>query len=107
MDLEFQVLSFYDADRFIRSLPISDQIKIESAFTAMRKGHFRIVYTKALRGPIRELIVKDYRVIYFLIEKTIYFVRCFRKTSAKTPKAEIEMAENIYKSLTKILNERN
>lgn len=68
----------------------------------MEQGAFHSVYIKTLRGPIKELIVKQYRMLFFTLGYTIYFVRVFRKKSKKTPRKEIEYAERIYKLITNV-----
>ncbi len=63
----------------------------------MRSGDWSSLYIKALKGPLRELIVKQYRIIFFINTNVLYFIRAFQKKTAKTPPHEIEQAEQIYK----------
>lgn len=72
---------------------------IDGDTEVMRQGKESLVKTKQLRGPIRELIVGKHRITYFTLDTTIYFVRGFRKKSAKTPRSEIEYAHQVYKIL--------
>ncbi len=85
-------------NEFIASLNVTDQAKILSAIKLMTTGDFKTIRTKQLKGPIREPIVKSYRIVYFLKEDCLYFVSAFVKKSAKTPKREIENAEKIFKT---------
>ncbi|PIQ68997.1 MAG: hypothetical protein COV91_01220 [Candidatus Taylorbacteria bacterium CG11_big_fil_rev_8_21_14_0_20_46_11] len=87
---------------FLHQLPQKDCAKIEKNVRVMREGDLLSPRTKTLRGPIKELIVKEYRLLFFIHEHTIYFVRAFRKKSMKTPPKEIEYAERIYKLTTSI-----
>ena len=87
---------------FLRALPPKDRSKVEKNIRVMQAGDLSSPRTKTLRGPVKELIVKEYRILFFIHEYTIYFVRAFRKKSAKTPKQEIEYAERIYKLTTTI-----
>ncbi len=87
---------------FLKELSANDRTKILSGVSKMEQGAFHSVYIKTLRGPIKELIVKQYRMIFFTQGYIIYFVRVFRKKSRKTPRKEIEYAERIYKLITKV-----
>ena len=82
---------------FINNLSISDQIKIKGAINALEKGEFQSVYIKHLKGNIKELRVKKYRLIFFIFKQDICFARIFIKKTIKTPIKEIESAEKIYK----------
>lgn len=59
------------------------------------------IHTKQLKGPIRELISGHHRITYFRLKDTFYFIRGFRKKSAKTPRREVEYAEKIFKLMRK------
>ena len=93
----FDVLVLQAAQKYIDVLSESEQGAIRADMDAMRLGNFNSVYTKILKGKIRELIVGRHRISYFTIGDMLYFVRGFRKKSAKTPKKEIEYAERVYK----------
>lgn len=92
---KFEVEFFGEAPRFIEQLPETDKAKILASAKIMETD-FDVVYTKLLRTPIRELVVKKYRVLFFIKKNTIYFVRGFIKKSQKTPVREIEKAERVY-----------
>ncbi len=90
------------AERFIRGLDENDRAKIAAAIRTMELGGFQSVEIKALRGPIKELIVRSYRIIFFISKNhTIYFVSGFRKKTRKTPKHEINYAQNVFRILNK------
>ena len=78
-------------------LPKVERAKILSDIETMKKGDWSSLYVKTLKGPLRELIVKRYRIVFFINENVLYFVRAFQKKTAKTPREEIEQAEQIYK----------
>ena len=93
---KFEVEFFDEALEFIGRLTETDKAKILANIKIMETD-FDVVYTKLLRSPIRELVVKKYRLLFFIKVNTIYFVRGFIKKSQKTPIREIEKAENVYK----------
>lgn len=77
----------------------TDQAIVAVQIEYMCLGDFESVRTKQLRGPIRELISGHHRLTYFGLDSMLYFVRGFRKKTAKTPREEIDYAEKIYKML--------
>ncbi|HEY4493720.1 MAG TPA: type II toxin-antitoxin system RelE/ParE family toxin [Candidatus Paceibacterota bacterium] len=85
------------AKEFIDTLPIDQRAKLAASISVMVEGHLELARTKSLRGKIRELIVKNSRFTFFVIDETIYFVNGFIKKSNKTPKSEIDYAEKVYK----------
>ena len=87
------------AKKYLDSIPDVDRGAIGRDIGAIVAGELAFVTTKQLKGPVRELRVGHHRVTYFTIGTNIYFVRGFRKKSAKTPKNEILYAEKIYKQL--------
>src|SRR2546430_2135367 len=82
---------------FIKNLPQDDQGKIRIAFDALECNRLDSVYIKSVRTPIRELIIKKYRILFFIERERIYFLHIFIKKTTKTPKREIEKALQIYK----------
>ena len=88
------------AKEYIAGLGVAEQGTIDADIKALCSGEFDGVHTKQLRGSIRELIVGHHRLTYFVLGDTFYFIRGFRKKTAKTPKSEIEYAEKVYKMLT-------
>jgi phage-related protein len=95
-----KVQFLHSATEYIGSIPITDQATIAAHVECMRSGGFESIHTKQLRGPIRELIVGHHRLTYFEFNSWLYFVRGFRKKSAKAPKSEIDYAEKVYKILS-------
>jgi len=87
------------AAEFIQTLAITDQAKIAANIVMLRSGDFSSVHVKQLDGQIHELIVKQYRLIFFRKNTTLYVVGAFRKKSAKTPLREIRHARDIFKNL--------
>ena len=90
MENLYQEVYFDFVTDFFSELPAKDRSKIEGTIQVMLSGDLHSPRIKTLRGPIKELIVKEYRVIFFIHEHIIHFVRAFRKKSAKTPQKEIE-----------------
>ena len=94
-----EVTILIDVENFILDLPIKDQHKISGAINSLKDGKFECLYIKQLRGSIKELKVKKYRLLFFIKDGDVYFVRIFLKKTNKTPKNEIDIAEKFYKSL--------
>ncbi|MEJ0053882.1 MAG: type II toxin-antitoxin system RelE/ParE family toxin [bacterium] len=93
---------FLEAARtYVEGLAAGEQGAIAADIDAMRAGELQIPNTKQLRRAVRELISGHHRITYVLIANSIYFIRGFRKKTDKTPKAEIEYAEKIWKQLKK------
>lgn len=92
-----QFLSF--VKEYIGSIPETDQAIIAAHVECMQSGDFESVRTKQLRGPVREMIVGHHRLTYFEFGAELYFVRGFRKKTAKAPKSEIDYAESVYKMM--------
>jgi len=82
---------------FINGLPRAVRAKIFGSIEKMKGEDWSSLYIKTLKGPLRELIVKQYRMIFFMSENVLYVVHAFQKKTAKTPSQEIEWAERIYK----------
>ncbi len=85
---------------FLGDMPEADRAKTAAAITVMSEGKFDLISTKVLKSPIRELIIKKYRFIFFIEGNLIHFIHSFIKKTAKTPRKEIEYAEKIYKIIT-------
>ena len=90
-----------DAREYIAGISDANAGAIKRDVEAILEGDLTAISTKKLKERIRELIVGHHRILYFKIENNVYFVRGFRKKSAKTPKKEIEYAEKMYKQLKK------
>lgn len=99
MDNPFRALFLEGAKRYIAGISDEDRGVILRGIEALCANDMKSVRTKQLRGKIRELKSGPYRITYFELNRILYFVRGFRKRSAKTPKREIEYAEKVYKLL--------
>ena len=97
MDHHRTVQFLSPAKTYTGSIPVTDQAIVAAHIECMRTGDFESVRTKQLRGPVRELIVGHHRLTYFEFGANLYFVRGFRKKTAKAPKSEIDYAEKVYK----------
>lgn len=93
----FKIIPLKDVEDFILKLPIKDQYKISAATDALKYKKFESVYIKQLKGEIKELRVKNYRLLFFIHDDNLFFVRIFVKKSRKTPRNEIHLAEKFYK----------
>jgi phage-related protein len=93
------LFTFERANVFIDALSESDQFKIAKAISALRTQDFESIRVKTIRGHIKELIVRKSRILFCIENDTLYLLNAFSKKSAKTPRNEIGIAENIYKLL--------
>lgn len=96
-----QLLYLSRAKGYLVGIPNADQGTIFRDIGALARGEASSVYTKQLRGPVRELISGHHRLIYFQIGPVLFLVSGFRKKSQKTPRQEIEYAEAMYRRLSK------
>ncbi len=85
------------AKKEINSLSPDKRGRIRASMETLCRGDFLSVYIKALKGKIKELVVADCRIIFFIHDQTVYFIHVFIKKTKKTPKAKIEHAEKLYK----------
>lgn len=76
-----------------------DSAKILAYLKSLEENHTEGLVIKTLKGKIKEIIVRQYRIIFFTIGTTIYVVNAFKKQSQKTPERIIEKTEKIYKGL--------
>lgn len=88
---------FSAVEDFIDLLSKADQANVHGDMDSLADGNYARVHVKTLRRPIKELIVKQYRFVFFIHRHSIYFVSAFVKKTAKTPVNKIEHAEKIYK----------
>jgi len=100
MENKFRIILLRGIEDFIFDLLPDDQDKISGAIEALSNKKFDSVYIKQLRGDIKELKVKKYRLIFFIHEEIVYFLSIFIKKTNKTPQNEIDMAEKNYKLIT-------
>lgn len=101
MGSKYSVLFLDSVKSFIQKLPKEDQGKISASITVMESGDFKSIYVKTLRTPIKELIVKKYRLVFFFHKNTVYFIGAFVKKTTKTPKMEIENAERVFEKIVR------
>lgn len=94
--MKYFALFFYNTESFIESLPEQERYKVRASILSLKLGDFVSVHIKTLKGPIKELIVKKYRIVFFLHKSALCFIGAFVKKTAKTPKREIENAERAY-----------
>lgn len=85
--------------KFMDKLKEDDSAKILAHLKSLEENHTEGLTIKTLKGKIKEIIVRQYRIIFFTIGTTIYIVDAFKKQSQKTPKRIIKKAEEIYKGL--------
>ena len=90
------------ASDFIDSLSIEDRTKIKASLQSVILNQTAGLIIKTLKGKIKELIVNQYRIVFFIWGNTCYVVDMFKKQSAKTPKRIIDRAEKIYQCVLKI-----
>ncbi len=93
-------LHIFDAvHRFLDSISVEDSAKIVAHLKSLQDGHTEGLTIKPLKGKIKELVVRQYRIIFFFTGDAGYAVAAFKKQSKKTPKRVIEHAEKIYKDI--------
>ncbi len=100
MENIFEICLFKKVEEFILSLNPQVQSKISGSLSALGSKKFDAIYVKLLKGEIKELRVKKYRLIFFIYRNTVFVSGIFYKQSNKTPKKVIEMAEKYYKIIT-------
>lgn len=86
---------------FLESLPADDAAKIAAHLKSLEMDQTEGLTIKPLKGKIKEIVVKQYRIVFFGIGTKGYVVDAFRKQSKKTPKRIIERAEKIYRDMNK------
>ncbi|MDO8469798.1 MAG: type II toxin-antitoxin system RelE/ParE family toxin [bacterium] len=90
-----------DTSDFLERIPEDDTAKIIAHLKSLQENRTEGLLIKPLKGKIREMVVKQYRIVFFFVGSTGYVVDAFRKKSQKTPKRIIERAEKIYKDITR------
>ncbi len=91
-----------DVLKFLESLSAKDVDKIMAAINAVRGKRFDSVFVKQIAGEIKELKVRKYRILFFILDNTVYFIRIFIKKTNKTPRQQIEYALKYYKLFTNL-----
>jgi phage-related protein len=100
-EIKYEAIIFKEAKDFIEGLSLKDIAKVKVSIATMQIGKWGSINVKTLRNSIKELIIKNYRFIFFIHKNFIYFVEAFVKKTQKTPKQEIDKAETIYKNFIK------
>ena len=95
----YEARFLYKVDGFIKNLPESDRVKIASQVERMQFEAFSSLNVKMIKKALKELIIKNYRLIFFINKNCIYFIGAFVKKTQKTPRQEIINAEKIYKDI--------
>ena len=103
MSEKYETIFADKVNEYMDELDSNEKAKIMSVIGLMISGDFQSVFIKKLKGEIKELKVKRHRLIFFIINKGIYFIGAFMKKTAKTPKKEIENALKIYQMIIKLL----
>lgn len=88
-----------NVSKFLEELSREDDAKIAAHLKSLATDQTDGLLIKPLKGKIKELIVRQYRIVFFKIGDTGYVVDVFRKQSKKTPKRIIERAEKIYRDI--------
>ncbi|OHA17295.1 MAG: hypothetical protein A3C79_03180 [Candidatus Taylorbacteria bacterium RIFCSPHIGHO2_02_FULL_45_28] len=100
-------ISWFERPReFFDSLDNENRHKIREAITALSDENFEQIYLKEVRGPIKELRVSSYRVLFCIEYSTVYILTAFQKKTVKTPRNEVKMAQKLYALLLKEINKK-
>ena len=101
MENKYKIIVLDNVELFRKNIPEPDRTKITSAISTIGSGDFESLFIKTIKSPIKELKFKNYRLLFVIKENIVYFIGGFTKKTNKTPKKEIENAENIYKIINK------
>ena len=96
------VHTFKKVYEFIDTLPDGNAGEMLGYFVLVESNLTEHLNIKTLRGKIKELIVGQYRFVFFRFGGTVYVVDAFKKKSAKTPPRIIKRATKMYQ---RILNQ--
>ena len=88
-----------EVNEFLDLLPEDVSGKILAHLKSLAEHRTEGLTIKLLKGKIKEIIVKQYRIVFFTIGDKGYVVDVFKKQSRKTPQRIIERAEKIYKNI--------
>ncbi len=89
----------HDVLVFLDGIADEDSAKIYAHLKSLEENHTEGLRVKQLKGKIKEIIIKQYRIVFFKKMNAIYIIDAFKKQTQKTPKRVIERAEKIYKNL--------
>jgi len=94
----FHALFLESVKKYLEKIPDADRGAVAKDIERLVENDTKGIYTKQLKGPVRELIVGDHRITYFRLDNILYFVRGFQKKSTKTPKREIDYADKMFRT---------
>ncbi len=75
---KYKVLLLRSVQDFIATLNEEDRGKVKCMGDSMELGNFDSLYIKTLETPIKELIIKNYRFIFFINKNEIYKYNYFK-----------------------------
>jgi phage-related protein len=84
-------------NEYLDSVPEEQSAKILADLEFLRMNQTEGLTIKPLDGKIRELVVKQHRIVFFEYKGVVYVVDAFKKQSKKTPKRVIERAKGIHR----------
>ena len=90
---------FNDVVDFLDEIPVKDSAKIYANISSLDENQIEGLVIKSIGEKIKEMIVKQYRIIFFYKNRVGYVVDAFKKQSQKTPQRIIKRAEKIYKNI--------
>jgi phage-related protein len=88
-----------DVYAFLDNIPNEKSGKILKQLKFLEVNDVEGLKIKTLKDKIKELIVDQYRVVFFVKEETVYVIDAFKKQSQKTPHRILERALGIYRKL--------
>ena len=90
------------AEKVIKSLLDEDQARVRGYINLFQEHKFILSgkYLKKLKKNIWELRPGKIRILFGVINDTIFIVHVFKKKTQKTPRREIEIAEKRIKEYT-------
>ena len=99
--MPYQIILFSKVELFIDSLPGNDIAKIKRTLQSLEAADFQLIHVKTLASPVKELIIDEYRIIFFIQEPYIYGIGAFIKKTDKTPRKEIRNAIRMCKLISR------
>ncbi len=97
--MEFRVLD--DVNYFLDKIPDDDAAKILAHLKSLEANQTEGLVIKTLTGKIKELVVGQYRIVFFVLGGKGFAIDVFKKQSKKTPLRIIERAEKIYHDINR------
>lgn len=98
------LIVFDEVRAFIKNLEGDTRGKIYTSLEFLAVGKMDAILVKPIKGKIKELSVKQYRIIFCQIGDVIYAIAGFKKQSKKTPHRIIERAEQMYHKIVELQN---